>query len=166
VPEIMAATDRSDRHAIYNLLYKMEKAGDVKHAGRGQWAHPDATVPEGASRAQSPNSVGIVGNEVIDGQALDNGRQNGANEFQRNSNGPESVGIGVGIAEAAKPLNYGGKLSNSNVSNYSNGSERAEIASPDDGLDIPRFLDQRGAVPPDPRPALGPAGDSLDDLEM
>jgi AAA domain len=39
------------------------------------------------------------------------------------------------------------------VSNYSNGSERAEIASPDDGLDIPSR-----------RPALGPPGDSLDDL--
>jgi len=33
------------------------------------------------------------------------------------------------------------------------------------GLDIPRFLDRRGAVPPDRQPALGPAGDSLDDLQ-
>ena len=113
VPEIMAAIDRSDRHAIYNLLYKMEKAGDLKHGGRGQWAHPDATVPEGASRAQSPNSVGIVRNEVIDGQAPHNGRQNGANGFQQDSNDPESVGIGVGIAEAANPLNHGGKFQRS-----------------------------------------------------
>jgi hypothetical protein len=41
----------------------------------------------------------------------------------------------------------------------------AEIASPDDGLDIPPFLDRRGAVPHDRRPALGPPGDSLDDLQ-
>ena len=161
VPEIMAATDRSDRHAIYNLLYKMEKAGDVKHAGRGQWAHPDATVPEGASREQSPNSVGIVGNEVIDGQAPHNGRLNGANGFQQDSNNPESVGIGVGIAEAANPLNRGGKLSDSNDPHDSNGSERAD---PSDPGPFPDFL--RRDVSPDRRPALGPVGDSLDDLEM
>jgi hypothetical protein len=36
----------------------------------------------------------------------------------------------------------------------------------DDGLDIPDFLDRRPReVPPDRRPALGPEGDSLDDLE-
>jgi hypothetical protein len=41
-----------------------------------------------------------------------------------------------------------------------------EIASPDDGLDIPRFLDRRpGAVPPDRPPVLGPEGDSLDDFQ-
>jgi AAA domain len=160
VPEIMAATDRSDRHAIYNLLYKMEKAGDLKHAGRGQWAHPDATVPEGASRAQSPNSVGIVRNEVIDGQAPHNGRQNGANGFQQDSNDPESFGIGVGIAEAANPLNHGGKLSDSNGHRDSNGSERAD---PSDPGPFPDFL--RRDVSPDRRPALGPPGDSLDDLQ-
>jgi len=159
VPEIMAATDRSDRHAIYNLLYKMEKAGDAKHAGRGQWAHPDATVPEGASRAQSPNSVGIVGNDVIDGQAPHNGRQNGANGFQRDSNCPESVGIGVGIAEASNPLNHGGKLSDSNDHHDSNGSKRAD---PSDPGPFPDFL--RRDVSPDRRPALGPADDRLDDF--
>jgi putative DNA primase/helicase len=51
------------------------------------------------------------------------------------------------------------------VSNYSNGSERAEIASPDDGLDIPRFPDLRRDVSPDRRPALEPPGDCLDDLQ-
>jgi AAA domain len=40
IPEIMAATERSDRHAIYNLLYKMEKAGEIKHAGRGALGTP------------------------------------------------------------------------------------------------------------------------------
>jgi hypothetical protein len=40
-----------------------------------------------------------------------------------------------------------------------------EITSPDDGLDIPRFLDRRpGAVPPDRRPVLGPDGNRLDDF--
>jgi hypothetical protein len=159
-PEIMAATDRSDRHAIYNLLYKMEKAGDVKHAGRGHWAHPDATVPEGASRAQSANSVGIVGNEAIDGQAPHNGRQNGVNGFQQDSNDPESVGIGVGIAEAANPLNHGGKLSDSNDAHDSNGSERAD---PSDPGPFPDFL--RRDVSHNRRLALGPPGDSLDDLQ-
>jgi predicted MarR family transcription regulator len=161
VPEIMAATDRSDRHAIYNLLYKMEKAGDLKHACRGQWAHPDATAPEGASKAQSPNSVGIVRNEVIDRQSPHNGRQNGANGFQQDSNDPESVGIGVGIGEAANPLNDDGKLSDSNSPFDSNGSEKTD---PSDPGPFPDFL--RRNVFPDRRPALGPPGDSLDDLSQ
>ncbi len=135
-PEIMAATDRSDRHAICNLLYKMERAGDVKHAGRGQWAHPDATVPEGASRAQSLNSVGNVGDVGFDGQAIDNGCKNGENEIQRKSNGPDSVGFGVGFAVAAKPLNYNGKSSNSNASNKSNGPERAETTPAASGQQV------------------------------
>jgi hypothetical protein len=42
-------------------------------------------------------------------------------------------------------------------------SSKDEKASADDGLYIPDFLPPR-AVPPDRRPALGPPGDSLDDL--
>jgi uncharacterized protein DUF3631 len=44
----------------------------------------------------------------------------------------------------------------------SRGGERSFSSVPDDGLDIPDFL--RRAVPSDRRPALGPEGDSLDDL--
>jgi putative DNA primase/helicase len=66
-----------------------------------------------------------------------------------------------------------GKLSNSHAGFDASTDRKAqnsgqahsdhEIASPDDGLDIPDFLPPR-AVPPDRRPALGPPGDSLDDL--
>src|SRR5262249_5386811 len=75
-------------------------------------------------------SVGNVGSVGVDGQALDNDYQNGANEIQRKSNGPESVGFGVGVVEAAKPLNYEEKLSNSNDTNVSNGSERDKKIAP------------------------------------
>jgi hypothetical protein len=40
VAEIMAATERRDRHSTEVLLARMEKAGEVKHAGRGRWATP------------------------------------------------------------------------------------------------------------------------------
>jgi len=40
VAELMAVTDRHDRHALYNLLYKMASAGEVTQSGRGKWMHP------------------------------------------------------------------------------------------------------------------------------
>jgi putative DNA primase/helicase len=40
-----------------------------------------------------------------------------------------------------------------------------QARAPDDGRDVPRFLDLRRDVSPDRRPALGPPGDSLDDLQ-
>src|SRR5262249_30018847 len=41
VNDIMAATERRDRHSTEMLLHRMEKAGEVKHVARGLWAHPD-----------------------------------------------------------------------------------------------------------------------------
>ena len=157
VPELMAVTERHDRHALYNLLYKMAKTGEVTQPSRGQWAHP-------------LSSVGIVGNDVIANQPPGNKQQKDASGFQRDSNGgksvgidsngTESVGIGVGIFDADKPLAKHKKSADYHHSNDSNGSERADPSDPDP---FPDFL--RRDVSPDRPPALGPPGDSLDDLQ-
>ena len=91
VPELMAVTERHDRHALYNLLYKMAKTGEVTQPGRGQWAHPLTTV-------------GIVGNDVIASQPIESNQELDTDGFQRDSNGSSSVGIGVGIPDTNKPL--------------------------------------------------------------
>jgi hypothetical protein len=119
VPELMAVTERHDRHALYNLLYKMAKAGEVTQPNRGQWAHP-------------LNAVGIVGNDVIANQLFDDNREKDAGGFQRDSNGSKSVGIGVGISEADKHLAKHTKYADYHHSNDSNGSYRA-----DDFPDLP-----------------------------
>jgi hypothetical protein len=187
VPEIMAATDRSDRHAISNLLYKMEKAGEIKHAGRGLWAHPSS-------------SVGFVGNGQqsgsVDCQAVDNAPNSDANGIQRGiqreSNGGESVGFGVGFGDSTKPLADKGKASESNESNESNGSEHTADDYPElpdclrrapngggNGFRAPRgerWHLVEGDLPPGQAtaqvwlkeiwpPALGPPGDDLLDID-
>src|SRR5262245_41684325 len=49
VAEIMAATERHDRHATQVLLLRMETAGEIKHTGRGMWAAADTGHPLNAS---------------------------------------------------------------------------------------------------------------------
>jgi hypothetical protein len=158
VPELMAVTERHDRHALYNLLYKMAKAGEVTQPSRGQWAY-------------SLNSVGIVGNDVIANQPPNNKPQKEASGFQRDSNGGESVGIdsnsnesvgiGVGISDADKPLVKNKNSADYHHSNDSNGPERADDPGP-----IPDCLRRAptngGSSWP---PALGPAGDDVFDID-
>ncbi len=121
VPELMAVTERHDRHALYNLLYKMAKAGEVTQPSRGQW---------------TLSGVGIVGNDVIANQPPNNKQQKGGGGFQRdsnggggvgiNSNGTESVGIGVGISDADKSLVKNKNSTDYHHSNDSNGPDRAD----------------------------------------
>lgn len=130
VPELMAVTERHDRHALYNLLYKMAKAGEITQPSRGQWAL---------------SGVGIVGNDVIANEPPNNKQQKHGGGFQRDSNGGESVGIdsngtesvgvGVGIFDADKPLAIHGNSADYHHSNDSNGSERV-----DDFPDLPECL--------------------------
>jgi len=170
VPEIMAATDRSDRHAISNLLYKMEKAGEIEHAGRGLWAHRSS-------------SVGFVGNGqqsgLVDAQTMDNAPNSDGNGIQRGvqreSNGNESVGLAVGFRDSTKPLTDKGKAPESNESNESNGSEHAALRRAPNGFRPPGrgwhpagddahgtakvWLKERWPPP------LGPAGDDVFELD-
>jgi hypothetical protein len=68
IADIMAATERRDRHATQVLLIRMEKAGEVKHVGRGMWAHPKLDGPD-----PDPSNAGDFGDLVTKGsQAIDN----------------------------------------------------------------------------------------------
>ena len=155
VPELMAVTERHDRHALYNLLYKMAKAGEVTQPSRGQWAL---------------GGVGIVGNDVIANEATDNNQQKHASGFQRDSNGSgsvgidsngnESVGIGVGISDADKPLVKNKNSTDYHHSNDSNGPERGDDPGP-----IPESLRRTANGSPRWTPALGPAGDDVFDID-
>ena len=155
VPELMAVAERHDRHALYNLLYKMAKAGEVTEPSRGQWAL---------------GGVGIVGNDVIANEATDNNQQKDASGFQRDSNGGESVGIdsngcdsvgiGVGISDADKPLAKNKNSADYHHSNDSNGSERGDDPGP-----IPESLRRTANGSPRWPPALGPASDDVFDID-
>jgi hypothetical protein len=123
VPEIMAATERRDRHSTEALLAKMERDGEVKHVGRGQWEHPDPT-----------ESVVIVGkagsgSENVS-QATDNTEEIGVAKSQRKSqrdhNASKPVVIPVVIPEMPKPLENNGKGNESQHHNDHNGTLKGE----------------------------------------
>jgi AAA domain len=98
VPEIMAATERPDRNAIAILLHKMEKTGEVKHVGRGLWAHP--------------GDSGNNGNKETNGsQTTDNSAKTGTRECFRNISAAETGNIAGNISEDANPLTSNGRSS-------------------------------------------------------
>jgi RecA-family ATPase len=71
VAEIMAATERHDRHATQVLLLRMEIAGEVKHTSRGMWA------AEGAD----PLNASDFGDLVTNGsQATENNTKSDTDE--------------------------------------------------------------------------------------
>jgi hypothetical protein len=103
VPEIMAATERRDRHSTEALLAKMERDGEVRHAGRGQWAHPDieahptkSVVIVGKGGSGDGNGSQTIGNTEEIGAAKSQRRS------QRNHNASETVVIPVVIPKSAK----------------------------------------------------------------
>jgi hypothetical protein len=100
VPEIMAATERSDRNAIAILLHKMEKTGEVRHVGRGLWAHPDL------------RDSGNNGNKETKGsQTTDNNEKAGTRECFRNISAAETGNIAGNISEGTNPLTGNGRSS-------------------------------------------------------
>jgi AAA domain len=121
VSEIMAATERRDRHSTEALLAKMERAGEVKHVARGQWAHPDLTkgvVIVGIDGSSAPS-----GSEASDG-STDLAADESQRQTQRKHNAAEAVVIPVVIQESANPLKGNGKPSNHNDHNDHNGFDR------------------------------------------
>jgi hypothetical protein len=134
VSEIMAATERRDRKATDMLLYKMEKDGEVVHAKRGRWRHPD-TPPD-----DDPiSTVGIVGKVVKQGQPIDNLREKRSKNTNANTNASalvgihtnantnasETVGIAVGISEQHKRLKNKNNSAHYHDPNDTNGTEHS-----------------------------------------
>jgi AAA domain len=166
VSEIMAATERTDRHPIDQMLSKMRKAGEVVVAGRGLYTLPDpdplnpGEIDEKAA-PDSPDEAEVI--ESAEVSALDKSHR----KSHRDLTGAESGEIAGEIAEPSKPLTDNGQSSGSHHHTDLTGIEHGVTE------DIPDYLDRtKGngpstwqSVPPDRRPALGPPGDSLDDLE-
>jgi AAA domain len=144
VSDIMAATERRDRHSTEALLAKMEKAGEVKHAGRGLWAHPTESVV----------IVEPLGSE--DSSASDQDLT-AESKSQRNHN---SVVKPLGLRDADNQMTNNEKHKGSQHYNDHNGSERGDDPGP-----LPECL--RRAPNGSPRwvPALGPAGDDVFDID-
>ena len=154
VSQIMAASDRTDRHAVDTLLYKMRKAGEIEIAGRGLY-----------SLCGNPLNSGVTG--VIDAsqaspeaEAIDSATVSATGQSHRQSQqdhtGAESGVIAGVIAEAPKPLANNGNPAGSHHHTDHTGIEHGEPADPRDCGPMPECLIRR--------PALGPPGDSLDDL--
>jgi len=61
VAEIMTATERTDRHGLDQMLYRMRKAGEINSVGRGYYALPGA----------DPLSTGEIGEKGAAGQVPD-----------------------------------------------------------------------------------------------
>jgi len=126
-PEIMAATERRDRHATEMLLHKMERNGEVKHAGRGLWAHPDHLKSV---------EIGEIGKKTRGngGQTFDKDKENGTAESQRQSqrnlNASKTVEISVEIPKSDTPLRTNGKSDESQHLNDHNGPERVSHFRP------------------------------------
>jgi AAA domain len=131
VAEIMAATERRDRHSTVNLLYKMEREGDVKRAGRGLWASPEAD-PLGP--------VGFVGPLDSKNHPFENPLKKEIKESNAESNADRTVGFPLDSRNRLKPLMDDGKTPRVQQSNESNGSEHPPVeppaiaAGPDDDI--------------------------------
>jgi hypothetical protein len=152
VSEIMAATERTDRHPVDQMLSKMRKAGEVVVAGRGLYTLPDPdplnpgeidekAAPDGADEAEAIDSAAV--------SATDKSHR----KSHRDLTGTESGEIAGEIAGPPKPLMDNGQ---------SDGSHHLiDLTGIDQGVTegIPDFLDRaKGngpstwqSVPPDRR---------------
>ncbi len=132
VSQLMTATQRRDRHALDNLLYKMRKEGQVASAGRGLYLHPDHPSTPGEKGEKDPPE-GLVAPEPVDNSnhsASDESHQ----ESHRNLTGANSGEIRGEITEAPNPLANNGNINESHHLTDLTGSEHGAI---DDGADLP-----------------------------
>src|SRR5262245_30106898 len=149
VNDIMAATERRDRHSTEMLLHRMEKAGEVKHVARGLWAHPDHTKGSEISEKVS------FGSQVPDSHEKISAAESHSNLTPQQPSEIRSV-----IPEAAKPLATNGKSPESHNLTDLTGSGRGDDPGP-----IPESLRRApngGSTSP---PALGPEGDDIFDID-
>jgi hypothetical protein len=164
VSEIMAATERPDRNSTEVLLHKMERDGEVRHVGRGQWASPGLKTVK-------------IGKKVRNGsQGADNNEENGTGESyqdlnaaetvkiagNQDLNAAETVKIAVKIAKTPKPLANNGNASESYHLNDLNGPLRGG-GTRGEGLP-PGAVFAKVVVREIWPPALGPEGDDMFDI--
>src|SRR5262249_48543664 len=105
VAEVMAATERHDRHATQVLLLRMEAAGEAKHTGRGIWAAADNGHPLNASD---------FGDLVTNGsQATENNTKSSADESHSKVTDQNTGDFAVTFEKTNNPLKENGNLSES-----------------------------------------------------
>jgi hypothetical protein len=161
VSEVMAATERTDRHPVDQMLSKMRKAGEVVIAGRGLYTIPSPDPLKAGEIDEKLAAVDADAAEVIDNAEV-SASDESHRESHRDLTGTESGEIAGEIAKPSKPLMNNGKSNGSHHLTDLTGIEHGEPPDPRDCGPMPESLIRR--VPADRRPALGPEGDSLDDL--
>jgi len=178
VSQLMAATERTDRNAIDQMLYKMRKTGEVEIAGRGLYSLPFLFKP-GKIGKKGPSEAAPEP-QFIDNSSVSE-TTNLTDESYRNLTGTEGGKIPVRLDDSSKPLTDNGNSPDlTDLTDLTGFESREPAADPSaDDLDIPhslrvenRHLWKRAAdnqddrtVALDRRPALGPPGDILDDFE-
>jgi hypothetical protein len=141
-----------NRAAVH--LHKMKTAGEVI-SERGCYSLPPTDLLNSVDRVDwEPVSASAVNqghhNATVSG--MTNGQRNG----QRAVNGQRSFDRPLTAEEVVRPLDSNGNPGPGQRVNAVNGSENNAPADPWADLGIPDYLNRR--------PALGPPGDSLDDL--
>ena len=128
VAEMMAATERRDRNSTEVLLHRMEKAGEVKHVGRGLWASPQEARPTESSK------IGKIGEKANGNgkQSIEKDDENASGESYCESDcnltGGQSSKIPSKIPEAANPLfSNGGAPESDNLTDLT-GFKRAALS--------------------------------------
>jgi hypothetical protein len=162
VPELMAVTERTDRHALDQMLYRMRKAGEVDVAGRGLYSLPGKDPLNAGEIGEIEGSEAVAEQEATDSTSVFTPDES-HHESHSNLTGAESGEIAGEIAETAKPFANNGNTNGSHHLTDLTGIEHSEpVTDPRDPGPMPDFLVRK--VPLDRRPALGPEGDSLDDF--
>jgi AAA domain len=177
VAEIMAATERTDRQAMYALLWKMQQAGEIVSTGRGLYALPGTDPLKGVEIIEKEPSETHSAHESADNVEVSRTNES-QRESQRNLNGTNSVEIPFRSTRASNLLADNGSPSESQHLNNLNGSERV-----DDFPELPACLRRtpKGELPAEGLPpgqalarvsireiwppSLGPVGDDVFDLD-
>src|SRR5262249_41147530 len=142
---------------------KMRKAGEIEVAGRGSYCLPSDYPLNPGKNGKKGGSEPIAEHQPIDSTTV-SATMNLTDESYRNLTGSETGKKPVRNERSSKPL-----ADNSNSPNLTDLTDLTRVessgsaADPRDPGPFPEFL--RREVSPDKRPALGPDGDSLDDLK-
>jgi AAA domain len=162
VSQIMAATERTDRHAITSLLFKMRKDGEVVAAGRGFYALRDGDPLNPVDVVDKGPFGSEKDNETSDNFAVSAQDQH-QRKHQQKINGPRSVDVPVDEAGTSKSLADKVDTCQHQQINDINGVEHVGALDPRDPGPIPECLLRAPKLAR--LPALGPFGDNLDDLK-
>jgi AAA domain len=113
VAEIMAAIERTDRNAVYQLLFKMCKAGEIAVVGRGLYTWLDTSDPLNAGKiGKKGPSEAAHDTEVVDNPPISATSESYRGSY-RDLTGADTGKIAGKIAETSKPLANNGNAGGS-----------------------------------------------------